>query len=234
LSGREPHETINNPTRRPMTSGGGAHVGSLAAVRDFRAAMVTFLHEAREALGSNAVELRRTLEWLLEAEPARWQQEVRCSEEMVTEAKIELERCRHSKLPGGDTPSCMEERKQLERARQRLLYAEQKVDAVRKWGYAMQSEADEYRARASQLSDLVEADFVDALLLLDRVLESLDAYVASSPGGKGTAGVSAEMPSPPEYNAGKAPSATSEANDAAQAERHAADPSVKQTVTEEH
>ena len=166
-------------------SSGGAHVGSLAAVRDFRAAMVIFLHEAREALGSNSLELRRTLDWLLEAEPARWHHEVRHAEDLVTDAKIELERCRHSKLPGGDTPSCMEERKQLERARQRLLYAQEKVEAVRKWGYAIELEAGEYQARAGQLSDLVEADFADALSLLDRVLESLEAYAAPAPGREG-------------------------------------------------
>src|SRR5690242_17194733 len=155
-----------------MTSG-GAHVGSLAAVRDFRAAMVTFLEEAREALGAQEIELRRSLQWLLEAEPARWQHEVRRSQDLVTEAKIELERCRHSKLPGGETPSCMEERKMLERARQRLDYAEQKVEAVHKWGRAIELEAHEYQARASQLSDLVDADFAAALSLLDRALSSL-------------------------------------------------------------
>jgi hypothetical protein len=164
-----------------MTS--GAHVGSLAAVRDFRAAMLVFLHDAREALGSQEMELRRTLEWLLEAEPARWQQEVRHSQDLVTEAKIELERCRHTKLPGGETPSCIEERKLLERARRRLEHAEDKVEAVRKWGRAFELETAEYNTRAQQLSDLVEADFAEALSTLDRVLEALDAYVAQSPAG---------------------------------------------------
>jgi hypothetical protein len=38
---------------------------------------------------------------------------------LVVEAKIELERCRVSSLPGGGTPSCMEEKKALDRAKLR-------------------------------------------------------------------------------------------------------------------
>ena len=47
-------------------SSGGAHVGSIDAVRYFRAVMNTFSHDAREALTTYDTEVQRTLDWLLE------------------------------------------------------------------------------------------------------------------------------------------------------------------------
>jgi hypothetical protein len=154
----------------------GAEVGSIDAVRQFRAALVTFAEEAREALGSYEMEVGRALQWLLESQPQYWKQQVRICEDRVTEAKIELERCRASKLPGGETPSCMEEKKSLERARQRWQYVQDKIAATRKWGYVAQREESEYSGRASQLSTLFDAEVPRALAMLERALASLEAY----------------------------------------------------------
>ncbi|MBI3838823.1 MAG: hypothetical protein HY288_12940 [Planctomycetia bacterium] len=163
----------------------GAYVGSIRAVRDFRAALVTFAQEAREAIGSYEMEVRRTLDWLLEAQPQYWKLEVRKCEDRVTEAKIELERRRNSKLPGGETPSCMEERKALERARARRQYAEEKVESVRKWGYVAQREEVEYAGRANQFGGTLDVDLPQAIATLDRVLTTLESYLAiSDPGGE--------------------------------------------------
>ncbi len=172
----------------------GAHVGSLEAVRDFRAALHTFLDEVRDAMCSYDLEVRRTLEWLLEAEPRRWQQQVRICEDQVTEAKIELERCRCSKLPGGGTPSCMEERKAVERARQRRQYAEDKVEAVRRWAGIVEREADEYTGRAHQLAGMFDADLPQAIALLDRIMNSLESYVAFTAPTTGSASTASAPP----------------------------------------
>jgi hypothetical protein len=137
-----------------------------------------FLHEAGEALDSHDQETRRMLDWLLADQPARWQQEVRRGDDELTRAKIELERCRSSRLPGGEPPSCMEERKAVDRARLRRAYAEQKVEAVQKWGRLFDREVTEYSARANQLRSLVDVDLVGAMAMLDRVLTSLEAYAA--------------------------------------------------------
>jgi hypothetical protein len=153
-----------------------AYVNSFEAVRDFRAALVVFLHEAREAITSHDLEVRRTLEWILNVEPQRWQQQARVCDEQVVEAKIELERCRYSKLPGGESPSCIEERKALERARHRRDYAEQKIESIRKWGHALEHDAAEYAGRANQLGSMLDVDLVAAIALVDRVLSSLEAY----------------------------------------------------------
>lgn len=159
---------------------GGAHVGSIDAVRDFRAALVVFAHEVREALLSFDLESRRTLEWLLETQPKFWQNEVRKSDELLTQAKIELERRRNSRLPGGEAPSCMEERKAVDRARARKQYAEDKLELTRKWGYTAQRESIEYAGRVNQLSGAFDAQLPAAIGLLERALNALEAYTAVS------------------------------------------------------
>ncbi len=159
---------------------GGAHVGSIDAVRDFRASLVVFAHEVREALLSFDLESRRTLEWLLETQPKFWQNEVRKSDELLTQAKIELERRRNSRLPGGEAPSCMEERKAVDRARARKQYAEDKLELTRKWGYTAQRESIEYAGRVNQLSGAFDAQLPAAIGLLERALNALEAYTAVS------------------------------------------------------
>ena len=118
---------------------GGAHVDSFEVVRDFRAAVATFADEARDALAIYDLELRRTLDWLLVYQPQAWQQEIRNAEEAIRVAKIELGRCRSQRLPGGGEPSCMEEKKILERAKRRHQFAEEKLIVTRKWGQNLQS-----------------------------------------------------------------------------------------------
>jgi hypothetical protein len=166
---------------------GGAHVDSFEVVRDFRAAVATFADEARDALAIYDLELRRTLDWLLIDQPQAWQQAVRNAEEAVRVAKIELGRCRSQKLPGGGEPSCMEEKKMLERAKRRQQFAEEKLIVTRKWGQNFSRDALQYTSHASQLGDLFDSDLPRALSLLERVLRSLEAYadlnsgVSSSP-----------------------------------------------------
>jgi hypothetical protein len=172
---------------------GGAYVNSIDAVRDFRAALVTFVYEAKEALGSHDLELRRALDWLLDEQPKYWEKERRRLDDAVTQAKIELERRLNSRLPGGETPSCMEERKLLERARARHRRADETADAMRRYAMAAEREADEYSGRARQLSDMLDTDLPRAIATLDRVLDSLDSYVALG-GGSGRQGASAAMP----------------------------------------
>jgi hypothetical protein len=200
---------------------GGAHVDSFEVVRDFRAAVATFADEARDALAIYDLELRRTLDWLLIDQPQAWQQAVRNAEEAIRVAKIELGRCRSQKLPGGGEPSCMEEKKLLERAKRRQQFAEEKLTVTRKWGHNFSRDALQYTSQASQLGDLFDADLPRALSLLDRVLRSLEAYadlnsgVSSSPSAaRPAAPAPASKAGPTAVETGTAESSTAEAGKA--------------------
>ena len=74
-----------------------AYVNSFEAVRDFRAALVVFLHEAREAIASHDLEVRRTLEWILDVEPQRWHQQARACADCLLDLHSDIGR---RALPG--------------------------------------------------------------------------------------------------------------------------------------
>jgi hypothetical protein len=157
-----------------------ARVTSIEAIREFRTALMQFSHECRDALGSVDLESRRALEWVLQRQPAYWQQQARIGHERVLAARDDLHRCRASPLPGGGTPSCMEERKALERAQRRLAYCEEKIVAVRQAGAVTQQEVTEYDGRANQLVAVLDADIPRAVAFLDRALSSLEGYLGVS------------------------------------------------------
>ena len=157
----------------------GANVGSIDAVRDFRAALATFVHDAREAVLTFELESRRVLEWLSDGAPRYWHEQARRAEDALTEARIELERCRHSKLPGGEPRSCLEERKNLDRARRRRDYVEEKQRLTRKWSIEAEREHREYAGRASQLESAFDGHFAEAIAALDASLTALESYVVA-------------------------------------------------------
>ncbi len=157
---------------------GDANVGSIEAVRDFRAALNTFLHEARDALVTYDMEARRALEWLLDTAPKMWQQESRKCQEKITELNIAYQACRAQKLPGGGQPACLEEKKQLDKAKARMVYIQDKIQKTKKWGLAADRQAIEYKGRATHMIGVLDGDVPNALALLDRVLVSLEQYVA--------------------------------------------------------
>jgi hypothetical protein len=113
----------------------------------------------------------------------------------------------------------MEERKMLERARTRHRRAEETAAAMRRYAMAAERDADEYSGRARQLADLLDADLPRAIATLDRVLDSLDAYVAVS-GGSVRHVPSAAMPSAARTGTAQEPSAAPEVEPECAAQDH--------------
>jgi len=108
---------------------------------------------------------------------------------LVNKAIKDLEHCRTFKKEGDNTPSCIEEKKALEKARQRLARAEQKAEAVRRWTPIVQQQFRETCVRLVRFRDVIDVDCPRAMAQLDRMLKALDAYrqVASPTGGDGEA-----------------------------------------------
>ena len=156
-----------------------AAVQSIDAIRDFRSALQEFCHEARAALVDVDLEVRRSLEWLLEYQPAYWQAELRRREDAVNDAKNELHRARMRTLPGGETPACMDERKSLDRAQLRVHEAQEKVQLVREWARREQHEVGEYQGRAAQLNNLIDGTMPRAFSFLEQAIAQLEAYLAA-------------------------------------------------------
>jgi chromosome segregation ATPase len=152
-----------------------AHVTSIPALVELRATLATFADEARDALASVEMEIRRTFDWLA-AQLQAWKQEVRRAEDAVFNAQQELARRKMMKV--GDRPvDCTEQEKALRLARARLDHAEDQYARTRTWLRDLPTEVTEYEGRAKQLQGLVEGGLSRTCGLLERTIADLEAYV---------------------------------------------------------
>jgi hypothetical protein len=158
---------------------GQAGVHSIAALEEFKAALVKFDTEAREALSISDMSARRGLDWFQNDLLKQWQTEVRKSEDAVTNAKSELERCRMQKF-GDRTPDCTDQRVALKKAQARLEEAQKKVLAVKKWSRVLNDEAEEYRSLSQELNNTLAGEMPKAIHELKRMLDALYAYLETA------------------------------------------------------
>ena len=161
-----------------------AHVGSITVLDEFHAALAKFAHDAKQALITLDLEIRRAVDWIRIDRAQHWANEVRRSYEAVARAKDDLHRCITFKSTEHFTPSCIDEKKALQRAQERLRTAEEKVEAVKRWSRQLQHELNEYIGRLTQFHAVLDGDVPDAMALLGRMQQSLERYVTTTaPGG---------------------------------------------------
>ena len=96
-----------------------ANVTSLDALRNLRAALVRFAADVEAALVALELEARRPVEWVEGDRSRYWPQQARKASELVSEARLALERC-ELRISGEDARYCYDERKALEKAKRRL------------------------------------------------------------------------------------------------------------------
>jgi hypothetical protein len=156
-----------------------AHVQSLAALADFRAAVVTFRAEAQDALASLKMDVNRAIDWL--ADQRRfWEKAVRECYDEVVHAKAELVR-KEMVPPGERQPDTSQQEEDLRRAQARLRHAEEKVETCRKWVPTLQRAIDEYDGPVRRLGSRAEIELPKATAALERLLAQLEAYIDFSP-----------------------------------------------------
>lgn len=161
---------------------GGANVRSVDAIRYFAAAVAAFQEEARLCLAMLDAQLRQVLFWLERDRPNFWKREIEnCMREM-TDARVRLHQCRMRRL-GDFRPSCIEEVKDLEKAKADMEFAQKQIPNVKRWLAAAAHEGNEYHGRASQLIQVIERDLPRLLALLAFTVDRLEAYAAVNPPG---------------------------------------------------
>ena len=158
-----------------------ANVKSSQAIHDVKAALAIFSGQAKEAMTEVDLEIRRVLEWVLTEQPAYWQRQIRDRSQCVSQAKVDLMRCRMFRVNENHIPDCMEQKIALRKAEQRLEEAEAKLQKVRQWGRDLPQAIDEYLSQAQQLAGYLDGDLYRASAALDRMAESLEAYVSLVP-----------------------------------------------------
>jgi hypothetical protein len=155
-----------------------ANVQSLTAISEFRAALCTFMVEARQALAALEMEARRAVDYVTHDQAQHWSSEVRRGREQVQQRKLDIHNTRTFKRIGDYVPSCIDEKKELAKAERRLHLAEAKVEAVRHWGRVAEQAFREFQARLAQFVSILDGELPKATARLERMLASLDKYLA--------------------------------------------------------
>lgn len=155
----------------------GANVRSVDALKDVRLALISFSEDARAALTTVDMEVRRMRDWLEREQLSYWRAQVKRREEEVNMARSDLHRRRLS-AGNSDAISDTEQKEALRLAQRRLVEAEEKVAMVKRWIPIFDHAAAEYRAHSQPLGDHLAGGFENTLVSLDRMVSSLEAYLA--------------------------------------------------------
>ena len=151
-----------------------ANVTSIDALRNFRAALLTFDDEVDGALTTLELESRRVSEWIENERPQYWAREEHRAANVLAESRINLQRCLLTK--GEQGQSCVDEKKDFERAKRRQQTIEDKVKAVRRWKPIVRKEVEEFLVQIARLRHFLETDFPQGVAALERMATALEDY----------------------------------------------------------
>lgn len=159
-----------------------AHVTSITAVREFKAALGQFADEASSALEAMSAQIHRALDWVEHEQPPYWQQQIRLAFDEVAETRTRLETCR-MRTVAGERPACIEEKQAHRKAKERLEYCQQMVPKVKAWSVKFRHEADEYRGRMGGLAHMIDVELPRMIALIEQTATALEKYadVAAEP-----------------------------------------------------
>ena len=153
-----------------------ASVRSVDALKDFKIAMITFAEDARNALSSTDMEVRRVRDWLQRDQLTYWQAQVKRREEDVATAKSELFRRKVTAM-NSDAVSDTDQKEALRLANRRLEQAHEMVAKIKRTIPYLEHAIAEYQATSQPLGDMLTGSFTNSVNLIERMVISLERYL---------------------------------------------------------
>jgi hypothetical protein len=156
-----------------------ANVQSIQTLKDFKVAMITFGEDARNALSGVEMDLRKMRDFLERDQLGYWQMQIKRRNEEVMQARADLHRRKISQQ-GSDAVSDSDQKDALREAMRRLRVAEEKVALIKKLIPQFHHAVAEYHSHSQPLGDHLTGGFERSLNVLERMVLSLEAYVATT------------------------------------------------------
>jgi hypothetical protein len=156
-----------------------ANVLSVQTLKDFKNVMINFAEEARNSLSGVDMELRRMRDWLERDQLGYWQAQVKRRNEELMQARSDLHRRKISQQ-GSDAVSDSDQKEALREAQRRLRIAEEKVALVKKLIPVLHHAIAEYHSHSQPLGDHLTGGFERSVATVERMITSLDAYLATA------------------------------------------------------
>ena len=159
-----------------------ARVSSIPALKQFSASLGIFAKTAHMALDEASTGIQRTHQWLREDQHRFWRAQVQARTEQFTRAKLALkQRQIFDRALAGTPGSCVDEKKALKVAEARLREAEHKLRRVKAWSLQIEKERSDYDGGTQRLVHAIEVEIPNARARLDKMVDSLEAYLALAP-----------------------------------------------------
>jgi len=159
-----------------------ARVDSSAILTEFRASLATFASVAAVALDEASTDIQRSIQWLREDRHRYWKTQVQARTAKYNQARIALkQREVLDRALAGTRSSCVEERRAVQAAERRLRDAENRFRLTGTYCRQIEKEALDYKGTIHGLINAIEVDIPNACASLDRMVASLERYVALAP-----------------------------------------------------
>lgn len=151
-----------------------ARIHDSKALLDTKVALVQFVEQVTAAVAGMDADVARLSMWLHQDRPMHWKHEIRRREDLVLNAKTDIQRKIISQAP--EPVSLVLERKAVARAQERVEQARQRFESVKRWSPKWEREAQLYKGGVSQLHEAINRDIPAALNRLEKMLIALENY----------------------------------------------------------
>lgn len=158
---------------------GEANISDVAALDEFRRALIRFREEVGVAIAEADSEVKSTFIWLERDRLLHWRRAVPRLEEELTSAKTALFRKEMQTMGTGQRPSTIDEKKLVERSRRRVDDARERLESTRRWLATLERDVSLFKGAMSPVASLVDRDLPDAILRLRNMSLALEAYLAT-------------------------------------------------------
>ena len=155
-----------------------ARVTSIDALPLLAAALQRFRSEGAGAVDDVASEVRRALEWIHHDRKEYWTTELRRAEDALSQARVQLQQAIAVRSVGDRAPSCVDEKRAVERAKRRAETARRKLQAVHHWSIVLDRAADDFRRSHMQFATWIDIDVSRGVVALNNMSESLVTYIS--------------------------------------------------------
>lgn len=167
-----------------MSSDQTARVLDLKSIERFKAALAEYGDSVKTGLLEADSEIERAIVWLERDRLGYWKRQIQRRSEELAMAKSALFRKETQGSAKDGRPSVVDEKLALEKAKRRLHSAEERFQACRRWRTRLEREYATYKGHIQPLASASERGIPEALALLNRILEHLEAYVRGDSGAK--------------------------------------------------
>lgn len=158
---------------------GEANITDVAALEEFRRALIRFREEIGVAIAEADSEIKSTFIWLERDRVLHWRRAVPRFEEELTSAKTALFRKEMQTMGTGQRPSTIDEKKAVERMKRRVEDARERLEFTRRWLVTLERNVSLYKGAMAPVQALYDRELPDAILRLRNMTLALEAYLAT-------------------------------------------------------